>query len=401
MPRTYRVGVVGFGVAGATVSFLLARQGHQVSLFERAPKVRPVGAGILLQPSGQAVLRKLGLLDQVAAQGEVIEELHAVTHRGRTLIRMPYAEIEPGCHAFGIHRGDLFQVLHDQVVAHKVPVHLGCEINSCHEVGQEVTLRDGQGVTYGPFDFVLAADGSRSLLRGDSRLTKWCHEYAFGALWAIGQCSTVQRKLYQVTHGTRHIVGLLPMSRGRCSLFWSLRRREHKAVLDRGFDAWKAHVIGLCPPAEELFQSITGFHQVAFTTYQHVWMRRWHDRHVLFLGDAAHAMSPHLGQGVNLALLDAYCFADCLARAPDHRQAFRMHANARRRHVRYYAAVTALLTPFFQSSGFIKGLGRDAVLPLMPRVGWIRWQMLLTMSGLKGGFLAGKMTNDEARMTNQ
>lgn len=392
MPRQYRIGVVGFGVAGATVSFLLAQQGHIVELFERAPQVGPVGAGILLQPSGQAILKRLGLLEQVAGLGEPIDELHALTHRGHTLIRMPYREIEPGCHALGVHRGDLFQVLHDQVKAQGVPVHLGHEIHSCRVAKGEVHLRDALGRTHGPFDFVLAADGSRSLLRGDSRLTKRAHEYAHGALWAIGQCRAVRGKLHQVTRGTQQLMGLLPMSKGRCSLFWSLRRVEHQQTLQVGFPAWKRQVLQLCPLAEELFDSLTDFTQVAFTTYQHVWMRRWHDAHVLFLGDAAHAMSPHLGQGVNLALLDAFCFTESLARAPDHRQAFRQHTANRARHVRYYAAVTALLTPFFQSGGFIKGMGRDMTLPWLPHVPWVRRQMLLTMAGLKCGFLGGRLS---------
>jgi 2-polyprenyl-6-methoxyphenol hydroxylase-like FAD-dependent oxidoreductase len=81
MPRVYRVGVVGMGVAGATIASLMARSGHDVTLFERVPRVGPMGAGILLQPSGQWVLDRLGLLDRVAEHAETIEELHAITNR--------------------------------------------------------------------------------------------------------------------------------------------------------------------------------------------------------------------------------------------------------------------------------------------------------------------------------
>src|SRR5918998_1423880 len=123
MPRAYRVGVVGMGVAGATVASLMARSGHDVTLFERAPCVGPVGAGILLQPSGQWILDRLGLMDRVAEHAESIEELHAITDRGRTLIRLAYAEIEPGCRAFGLHRNVLFEALYRDV--------RGCGLRVC------------------------------------------------------------------------------------------------------------------------------------------------------------------------------------------------------------------------------------------------------------------------------
>jgi 2-polyprenyl-6-methoxyphenol hydroxylase-like FAD-dependent oxidoreductase len=158
----------------------------------------------------------------------------------------------------------------------------------------------------------------------------------------------------------------------------------------RGFAAWKADVLRLAPHAEELFKSVTCFELTAFTTYQHVWMRSWHDNHVLYLGDAAHAMSPHLGQGINLALIDGWTFATILEQSADFREAFRRHTRARRRHNRLYSIVTFLLTPFFQSAGFIKGLGRDIALPLMTWIPPIRRQMVLTMAGLKSGFFGGR-----------
>lgn len=389
--RQYRIGVVGFGVGGATASCLLARAGHEVSLFERAPVVGPVGAGILLQPSGQQVLKRMGLLDKVAALGEPVDELHALNQHERTLIRMPYGEIEPECRAYGLHRGDLFGVLHEAVLAQPIRVHLGHEIRRTRVEGQQVFLHDSQERVHGPFDFIVAADGSRSALRLGASLTRWIHEYAYGALWAIGHNQVVSRKLHQVVRGTHRLLGLLPMGKGRCSLFWGLRCNEKETVWKNGFDAWRTEVLKLCPLAAGLFETLNSFDQVAFTTYQHVWLRRPYNQHLLLLGDAAHAMSPHLGQGINLALLDAYLFSQVLIGARHYHDAFREYARLRQGQLRYFAWVTFMLTPFFQSNGFIKGLGRDLVLPVMTHLPWVRGQMLLTMAGLKSGFFTGKI----------
>src|SRR5437867_8150979 len=97
MPRPFRVGVVGFGVAGATTAYLLARDGHAVTLIERAPDVGPIGAGVLLQCSGQEVLRHLGVLDRVLAHAAPVEELYARHAKsGRTLVCNRYGDYAPG-----------------------------------------------------------------------------------------------------------------------------------------------------------------------------------------------------------------------------------------------------------------------------------------------------------------
>ena len=392
MHRPYRIGVVGFGVAGATSAHLLARAGHDVSIFERSRSVGPVGAGVLLQPSGQMVLSRLGLLEEVVARAEPIHELHALTHRGRNLIRLPYAEIGPDVKAYGLHRGDLFAVLHRAVRGVGVVEQLGCEIVSYHERPDCVVAIDSDGREHGPFDFLIAADGSRSALRRSSGLCRWSHEYQFGALWSIGESTAISGKLHQVVRGSKQLLGLLPMGNGRCSLFWSLRHDQKDALWSLGFDAWRASVLNLCPLAEEMLSRLRSFDEVAYTRYQHVWMKRWHTQRVLFLGDAAHAMSPHLGQGINLALIDALSFAIRLAQADGFRAAFGSHERDRRSHVRFYGTLTLALTPFFQSNGFIKGLGRDVALPILTHLPWVRGQMILSMAGLKGGFTRGRIT---------
>ncbi len=386
----YRVAVVGFGVAGATTAHLLAQAGHAVDLFERAPQVHPVGAGVLLQPSGQMVLRRLGLLDDVIAHAEPVAELDVRFDRGGSLIRMPFAVIAPGCQAYGLHRGDLFTVLHKTILADGVRIHLGHEIRSFRRTSpSDVTLTDVQGQAYGPFDFVVAADGSRSTLRGCGPLKCRILEYPYGACWIIGRAEAVRGKLHQVVSGTRKLLGILPMGEGRCSLFYGLPCARHDETWKRGFAAWRDEVLALSPLAEELLNGVRGFEDVCFTSYRHIAMKRWHCDEAVFIGDAAHAMSPHLGQGINLALLDAWHLAAALAETRSPQQAFRAYVERRRTHLRYYAIVTALLSPFFQSDGFLLGWGRDVALPLMTRLPWLRRQMALTMGGIKGGFLKG------------
>jgi len=387
--RRYRIGVVGFGIAGAATAYLLARSGHVVTLIERAPQVGPIGAGLLLQPVGQAVVERMGLLDRVLAGAAPVVELHAVRHGGGDLIRLPYPS---GVRAYGVHRGALFSALSDAVYSQPIEVRLGCAVTGiCVQVDRPV-LTDAVGAEHGPFDFIVAADGSRSTVRALAGLRAGALPYDHGAMWITGTCQAVRDKLYQVCHGTQKLLGILPIGSGRCSLYWGIPVHDLDAVRARGIGPFKDELIQFCTESKELVEPIASFDQLVFTTYRHVWLPRWHTKHVLVLGDAAHATSPHLGQGAGLALLDAWTLADCLNRAPDHFSAFRLYSRRRAAHLRYYNWLTLLLSPFFQGDGWLKGKVRDIGLPLMPRIGWVRRQMQLTMCGWKRGSLGGRLT---------
>ena len=125
---TFDIAIAGCGIAGATAAHLLAEDGHRVVLFEQAPKCGPVGAGILLQPSGQAVLSQLGLLEEVAGRSAIIRELHAVTARGKQLVRLPYSEIDPATFGLGVQRGVLFEALFRRCQASGVEIREGHRI---------------------------------------------------------------------------------------------------------------------------------------------------------------------------------------------------------------------------------------------------------------------------------
>ena len=386
--RRRRIAVVGFGVAGSAAATLLARAGHEVTAFERAPEHRPTGAGLLLQPSGRLALARLGLLEDVLRDAERIDELVAETTAGRTVSRLVYADLEPGLHAHGVRRAALVGPLARAAEEAGAVVRYGADVTG---VAPGPALRLADGSEAGPFELVVAADGAESRLRDGLGAVRWRHRYRHAAFWASGPCSSVRGRLHQVVRGTRRLAGVLPLGAGTGALFWGLRADEREATLARGFAAWREEVARFHPGAAELLAALRSFDDLTFVSYQHARVAPWARGSIVLVGDAAHPMSPHTGQGANLALGDACRLADALARDVDAAVAFAAYEARRRPELRPYAATSLALTPFFQSDGIVKGLGRDLALPAMLRVRPLRRTILGVASGLRAGLGGGRI----------
>jgi 2-polyprenyl-6-methoxyphenol hydroxylase-like FAD-dependent oxidoreductase len=109
---------------------------------------------------------------------------------------------------------------------------------------------------------------------------------------------------------------------------------------------------------------------------------------VALLGDAAHATTPHLGQGANLALLDAECLAQSIAQAATVPAALDRYQRERRAQNRYYVELSRWLSPFFQSDRDSLGPVRDLGLPLLARLPPVRRTMERSLAGMKGGWVS-------------
>ena len=385
------IGVIGGGTAGSAAALFLARAGHDVHVFERVADPKPVGAGIIVQPTGQAVLARLGLLERVAARAAVLDRLWLRTPRGRTLVDLHYAAVDPKWFGLGTHRGVLFEALYEAARA-EVGITTGVEVRTLRREGAQHVLIDANGGEHGPFELVVVADGSLSELRAQAGVTTRDTAYPWGALWFVAPDPdrVFTRELYQVAAGTRALYGVLPTGVGPrgdtpvVSLFWSLAADQLDAWRVRGLDAWKREVVALDPRIGFVLDTITDPEQLTFARYRDVKMREWHDRGVVFIGDAAHATSPQLGQGANLALVDAMVLADAVAEAPGD-AAFALYSRQRRRHLRHYQFMTRALTPFFQSSSPLHGWLRDWVFPIANALPPFRNHMIRTMAGVSLG----------------
>jgi 2-polyprenyl-6-methoxyphenol hydroxylase-like FAD-dependent oxidoreductase len=173
-------------------------------------------------------------------------------------------------------------------------------------------------------------------------------------------------------------------------LFYSLPVRDFE-TWHKGFAAWKTEVATLAPRTAPVLEQITRPDQMLFAAYHDVVMRPWHGEGLVHVGDAAHAMSPQLGQGANLALMDAMVLADCLAEAGSLADALASYSRRRRRHLGFYQLASRWLTPFFQSSFPLVGIARDLFMPLVWRVPPFRRLMTLSMTGTMTGAFAAPL----------
>jgi 2-polyprenyl-6-methoxyphenol hydroxylase-like FAD-dependent oxidoreductase len=372
---------------------LLSEAGHHVTLIERVPNPGPVGAGIVLQPSGMSVLLRLGLLEPILAAGAPLDELYAETPSRKRVVHLRYRDLSPNLFGLGLHRGALFETLMTKVKATRaIDLKLGVEAREVKREGEKVFIEDASGERHGPYDLILVCDGARSHLSDPLAPKRRATKYPWGALWFVGKIDGAQpRRLYQVVKGTGRLVGLLPTGRAPgsdaqvASLFWSIRLDAADAFRAGKIGIWKQEVLACIPEAAPLLDQIESFDDLLVSEYHDVRMPHWHGENVVWLGDAAHATSPQLGQGCNLALVDALELASCLDRNEHISIALAEYSRRRRAHLSYYQFMTRALTPFFQSDLSWLGPIRDLLFGLTCRMPILGKQMLLGMAGIHRG----------------
>ncbi len=396
------IGIVGAGSAGTASALLLARAGHRVSIFERVAQPGPVGAGITLQPTGQAVLAQLGLLEEIERHATRVDGLLCQRPDGRAVVDLRYADVDPTLYGLGLHRGVLFEALIAAAQAQAgITLHLGVEIVAAPRVTGDALgkrmLRSKTDEQFGPFDLVIAADGSVCELHHEAAVKVRSTPYPWGALWFVandtGGTLTADRRVLQIVDGAHTLFGLLPTgkkphgSTDVVSVFWSERADRVAALRAGGIDAWRRRALALHPTAAPVLAQIENMDQLLFTQYRDVAMKQWHADGLVFLGDAAHATSPQLGQGANLALWDALVLADCIASHRTVAAAVAAYTSTRRRHLNYYQFATRALTPFFQSDSRVAGWLRNLTFPMSRFVSPLRRRMVRTMCGLDRGIV--------------
>lgn len=369
------VAIAGCGIAGLAAALLLHRQGHVVTLYERFERPRPLGSGLMIQPTGLAVLERLGLAGEVAASGAAVSRLYGLNALGETVLDARYADFAtPGVFGLGIHRASLFGALYDAVRAADIPIRTGCEIAGSESGTKGRRLRLVNGETLPWHDLLVDALGVATPLAPQNG--GWL---PYGALWTTlawpAEGPFREDRLEQRYERARRMIGVLPTGvrrggKGReLSLFWSLRADAFARWQERGLGAWKEELLALWPECAGLVEQIDDPATLTFARYAHRTLRNPLGERLIHLGDAWHSASPQLGQGANMALLDAWALAEGLAGEEPLEKRLAGVVALRRGHVRLYQRLTALFTPLYQSDAAVPALLRDMLLAPLSRIG--------------------------------
>ncbi|WP_335338170.1 FAD-dependent oxidoreductase [Devosia sp. A16] len=384
------IAIAGAGPGGLATALMLSRAGHRVRLFERFETPRPLGSGLMLQPTGLAVLEALGLRGEIAALGARVERLIGTDARsGRVVLDVGYRPLGPDVHAVAVHRAALFNVLHDAVVAERLPIRTGFMVESLERSEGKQWLRGARG-REGPFDLVVDALGSASPLKVEAKVPSRARPLPFGAIWGTVpwvDAGFRRDALMQRYRRASVMIGVLPVGRQRrdgpelAALFWSLKPESFAAVQARGIVSWRDEVLGHWPETAPHLETITDFEQMTLARYAHHTLQIPAGEGIAFIGDSAHSTSPQLGQGANMALLDAAALAAALAGAATLEAALAEYARLRRWHVRLYQILSLTLTPFYQSDGNLLPLLRDGLVSAAARVPPVPWLLASMVSG--------------------
>jgi salicylate hydroxylase len=323
MAGQIRIGIVGGGIGGLTLALALRQRGLAADVYEQASELREIGAAVALSANATRELERLGCLDAIAA---VSVEPSELIWRGwrddRRVAAFPVAKggayrARFGAPFFGIHRADLQRVLG---TAHGPErLHLGHRLVGLAEKNKVVKLDFANGGS-AEVDIVVGADGVRSLVR----------QFIAGE----------DRAAYSGTSAFRGIVPVrdLPSLPDPQALqFWMGPNAHllHYAIGTSGLDinffavveepkTW-THENWVAPVApDEAAASFEGWHpavveMVCAVPHRVRWglftvrpLRSWQRGRVVLLGDAAHGMLPHHGQGANTTIEDAITLAELL-----------------------------------------------------------------------------------------
>ena len=324
--------IAGGGIGGLVTAIALQRAGLKVSVFERVKEQQEVGAGLTLWANAMHALQQLGLPELLPSIGQPLSRSCILSWRGEILSETPMKALAErfGTPLVAAHRADLLAELLRAVGEDVVQSGVACTGFRQDETGVRLQQASGEEVSG---DLLVGADGIHSTMRAQV-FGAAKPRYAGYTAWRGVAFTTPEGWNEQVateTWGSGKRFGLVPLSQGRIYWFATLNAPEGTPDPQTGRKEHLLHLFSTChapvPAVIECTEEASILHN---DIYDLPPLAHWSKGRVTLLGDAAHAMTPNLGQGAGQAIEDAAALATCLTGATSVASALQAYERQRR-----------------------------------------------------------------------
>lgn len=342
--------MVGAGIAGLAAAKAFDELGYEVRVFEAEVTLRTEGAGLTLWPNAVRALSKLGLADLLEPCGTTVSQGVTLTPAGETIAVAPLAQISQ---RFGplvsVHRGDLLRTLYRRV---DLPVEFGVPVRF-----ERGAIRvEGEPLEA---DLVVGADGIDSAVRKMIAPGVRVRPAGYGVWRGITHIGEMGPRRASETIGRGRRFGIVPLDGERTYWFATLSGASGTEDLGDVFADWHEPIPALLaatPPQSRSFMELLDLPPLP----------RWHADGAVLVGDAAHAMTPTLGQGAAQALLDVATLKGEFTMRPPAR-ALLSYERRRKRRAERVVRQSRALGWVAQASNPLAVLVRDATVRRLPQ----------------------------------
>ena len=327
--------IIGGGIAGLTTAIALKQIGLEVKIYEAAPKIEALGAGLVLAANAMAALNKLGLVDEVSARGKLLSSFTVCDHNGKVIMKKASEDISPayGLDNVAIHRAELHRILLSKI--NKSNIITGKYAEKAYQTKDKVLVefRDGTKLET---NYLLAADGVHSPIRR-GLLPESAPRYAGYTCWRaiIDQKDFGLRDAYEVW-GPKGRFGFVPIADNH--LYWfacinsipnnERMKRYRIKDLERVFEGYYDPIPDILSHTQDdklIWNDIVDIKPIPRYAYDQI----------VLLGDAAHATTPNLGQGACQAIEDAIILAGEMSSSRPYHESFQRFEKRRLKRTHY------------------------------------------------------------------
>lgn len=310
------IAIVGAGMGGLTAGIALKKFGHQVTIYEQAAEILPVGAAISLWSNGVKCLNYLGLTEQIQTLGGEMESLAYIDGlNNQTMTQFDLTPLykEVGQRAYPVARADLQQLLMETFGLENIK--LGMKMTEIEDQSEYVNIHFADGSQI-KADLLIGADGTHSITRKfvlDYQVERRYAGYVNwnGLVQIDEKIAPAQQWTTYVGEGKR--VSLMPVAQNRFYFFFDVpiesglpnQREQYKTELKKYFKDW-------CAPVHQLIDCLDEQKTNRIEIHDIEPFMNFYKGRVVLLGDAAHSTTPDIGQGGCQAMEDAIYLARAL-----------------------------------------------------------------------------------------